>query len=75
MPRKKFKFLPRKFFEMRTQLGLSQSEAAIMIGVSGNHTISRWENGHMPIPRYAATILDLLGKIKNPKDYRPPTGK
>ena len=75
MRRKKFQFHPRKFYEMRTALGLTQTEAAEKIGVSGPIIISRWENGHDPIPRYAVTILDLLGRIKNSKDYRPPSGK
>ena len=75
MPRKKFKFHPRKFFEMRTRLGLTQAEAAEKIGVSGPIIISKWENAVYTIPRYAVTILDLLSRIKNPKDYRPPSGK
>ena len=75
MRRKKFQFHPRKFYELRALLDLTQTEAAEKIGVSGPIIISKWENGHDPIPRYAVIILDLLAKIKNPKDYRPPSGK
>ena len=75
MRRNKFQFHPRKFYEMRARLDLTQTEAALVIGVSGPIIISKWENGHDPIPRYAVTILDLLSRIKNPKDYRPPSGK
>ena len=75
MARNKFRFPPRKFYEMRARLDLTQTEAALVIGVSGPIIISKWENGHDPIPRYAVTILDLLSRIKNPKDYRPPSGK
>ena len=75
MPRQKFKFPPRKFFEMRTNLGLTQAEAAEKIGVSGPIIISKWENGWQPLPRYAVIILDLLTRIKDSKDYRPPSGK
>ena len=75
MKRKRWKFPPSKFYEMRQSLGLTQAEAAEKIGLSGPIIISKWENGHHPIPRYAATILDLLGRLKDPKSYRPPTGK
>ena len=75
MARNKFRFPPRKFYEMRARLDLTQAEAALVIGVSGPIIISKWENGHDSIPRYAVTILDLLSRIKNPKDYRPPSGK
>ena len=75
MRRNKFKFPPRKFYEMRARLGLTQAEAAEKIGVSGPIIISKWENAVYTIPRYAVIILDLLGRLKDPKSYKPPSGK
>ena len=75
MKRKPFKFPPRRFYEMRSTLGLTQAEAAEKIGVSGPIIISKWENGHQIIPRYAVIILDLLSRLKDPKGYRAPSGK
>jgi len=48
---------PLEFKAAREKLGLTQSELAKLIGVSGARTIGKWENDERPIPRYAQVIM------------------
>lgn len=43
----------------RATLGLSQAELAARIGVAPN-TVSRWEAGRHPIPRWVSILIRKL---------------
>ena len=50
--------------EARRKLGLSQSQLAVRFGMAGHAgqvTISRWENGVIPIERPEMLRLAMLG--------------
>lgn len=75
MPKKKkFYCHPRRAYEKRISLGFTQAQIAEIIGTS-NIRISKWENGASPVPQYLIVIYDLLSRLRNPKDYRAPSGK
>lgn len=44
-------------------LGWSQAYFADRLGVD-LATVSRWANGHLPVPQYAVSYLELAMKVK-----------
>lgn len=61
----------RDFAAKRMSMGLTQADVGRIMGVQVC-AVSRWENEATPLPQYAKTIIDLLSRHKNPKEYRPP---
>jgi DNA-binding transcriptional regulator YiaG len=57
---------PAKFRTARNRLGLTQRSAskAMGMGAHGWQTISKWENGHQPIPGWAPVILGLMAQVR-----------
>lgn len=49
--------------QARLSLGLSIEALADLMGVAFS-TVWRWESGAVPVPRYAALILDLLLQVE-----------
>jgi DNA-binding transcriptional regulator YiaG len=47
----------------RSTLELSQESFAVKIGVSGDRTIARWENGESRVPGPVVVLCDLLMKL------------
>lgn len=54
---------PSEFVQARLTLGLSIEGLSDLIGVSFS-TVWRWETGAVPVPQYAALILDLLLQVQ-----------
>lgn len=50
---------PTCLVTIRHRLGLTQAGLAKMVGVS-RATVSTWENGHAPIHKAAAQMINLL---------------
>jgi transcriptional regulator with XRE-family HTH domain len=48
-------------------LGWTQAHLAERLGVD-LATVSRWANGHLPVPKYAVAFLDLALKVKDFSD-------
>lgn len=48
-------------------LGWTQAQLAENLGVD-LATVSRWANGHLPVPQYAASYLELAMKVKDFSD-------
>jgi len=45
-------------------LGWTQAQLAERLGVD-LATVSRWANGHLPVPQYAVAFLDLAMRVKD----------
>lgn len=45
-------------------LGWTQAHLAERLGVD-LATVSRWANGHLPVPQYAVAFLDLAIRVKD----------
>jgi transcriptional regulator with XRE-family HTH domain len=50
---------PEKFKDALTQLGMSQAEFARRTGVDAT-TVSRWMQGHSPLPTWAVEYIRVL---------------
>ena len=48
-------------------LGWTQAQLAENLGVD-LATVSRWANGHLPVPQYAVSYLELAMKVKDFSD-------
>jgi transcriptional regulator with XRE-family HTH domain len=49
----------KRFKRLRKQLGLSQSQMAVQLGVGAN-TVARWERGDLIPPRLAELAAECL---------------
>lgn len=50
---------PEKFKDALSQLGMSQAEFARRTGVDAT-TVSRWMQGHSPLPQWAVEYIRVL---------------
>lgn len=48
-------------------IGWAQSQLAERLGVD-LATVSRWANGHLPVPKYVVAFLELAIKVKDFSD-------
>jgi transcriptional regulator with XRE-family HTH domain len=48
-------------------LKLSRRQLALRLGVAES-TVSRWARGELPVPRYAAYVVELLKLLDNLTD-------
>lgn len=55
---------PAKLKHSLKTLGWTQAHLAERLGVD-LATISRWANGHLPVPKYAVAFLDLAIRVKD----------
>jgi len=52
---------PTEFRAVLRGLGLSQRAFASRLGLDA-HTVNRWAQGSVPVPRYAIYVLELLSE-------------
>ena len=64
-----FYITPDKFKAMRLALGLTQSQAAVLLGIPGGNPVQvcNWEAGRVRIPHRAVIIYDLMSKLNDHK--------
>lgn len=48
--------------DLRIQAGYSLTDLAKLLGLTGDRTLRRWENGTRPIPAF---MVELIRKVMN----------
>ena len=60
---------PNEFKKSRKKLGLSQAELATMLGISGDRTIRKWEEGERTLPGPVIVLMGLILEIPAVRKY------
>jgi transcriptional regulator with XRE-family HTH domain len=62
---------PEQFRTARQSIGLTQHALAEALGMGrwGWQTISKWENGHWPVPADMPAKLEMLDRGELPERY------
>ncbi len=60
---------PKELRDTLEQLGFNQSSFARSVGLR-RETVSRWVRGEIPVPKLAASYLDLLIKFREKEELK-----